>query len=170
MIRSFNGKKPMIPESAFVSEGAYVVGDVKIGERSTVWPGAVIRGDMNPVRVGSNTHVEDNVVIHGGLTPVTVGDNVIIGHCAMIHSKKVGNNILIGIGSSLLHNVEVGDHCIIAGGALVPDGMKVPRDSFVAGVPAKIKGEVSKKHSIWIDGPIAASYVELAAKYKKENL
>ncbi|VUT27964.1 MAG: Carbonic anhydrase precursor [Candidatus Syntrophoarchaeum sp. GoM_oil] len=170
MIRNLGKKQPKIARSAFVSEAAYVVGDVEIGEDSSVWPGAVIRADMNPVRIGKNTHVEDTVVIHGGLTPITIGDNVVIGHCAMVHAETVGDNVLIGINSALLHRVEIGNRCIIAGGAVVPDGMKVPDGSFVAGVPAEIKGEISEKHLVWIDGTVASSYVELAREYKEAKL
>lgn len=170
MIRSLKGRRPRIAESAFVSEAAYVVGDVEIGKNSSVWPGAVIRGDINPVKIGENTHIEDNVVIHGGLTPVTIGDNVIVGHCAMVHAKRVGNNILIGMNATVLHNVEVDDRCIIAGGAVVLDEMKIPSDSFVAGVPAKIKGKVSQRQSVWIGKNISLSYAELAKEYKEQKL
>lgn len=169
MIRSFGGKTPQIAGSAFISETAYIVGDVEIGEDSSVWPGAVIRADLGPVKIGRNTHIEDNVVLHSGLTPVVIGDNVLIGHSAMVHVQEIGNNVMIGANATILHNVDIGDLCIIAGGAVVPEGMKIPSSSFVAGVPAEVKGEVSPKQLAWIEkGPSA--YTELARKYKEQGL
>jgi len=169
MIRSLDGKKPQIAESAFISETAYIVGDVEIGENSSVWPGAVIRADFSPVKIGKNTHIEDNVVLHSGLALVTIGDNVIIGHSAMVHARKIGNNVLIGANATILHDVEIGDLCIIAGGAVVPEGMNIPRGSFVAGVPAEVKGKASPKQLAWVKkGPSA--YTELAQKYREQGL
>ena len=119
MIRSFNGKTPRIAESAFVSEVAYVIGDVEIGENSGVWPGAVIRGDLGKIKIGKNTVIEDNCVIHSGspslppITNVTIGDNVIIGHGAVSNGRRIGNNVLISMKSTILHDAEIGDYSII---------------------------------------------------------
>lgn len=169
MIRSLGDKTPKIPESAFVSEAAYVVGDVEMGENSGVWPGAVIRADLCPVRIGENTQIEDNTVLHGGLTPIEIGYNVLIGHGAMVHARKVGNKVLIGANATILHNVEIGDSCLIAGGAVVPDGMIIPEGSFVAGVPAKIKGKVDPGQKWWTEEGIA-EYVKLMRRFKEEGL
>src|SRR3990172_2665379 len=112
MIRSFNGKTQRIAKSAFVSEAAYVIGDVEIGENSCIWPGAVIRGDLGKITIGNNVVIEDNCVIHSGspsLPPendVTIGNNVIFGHGAMSQARKIGNNVLVSIGAILLHDVE----------------------------------------------------------------
>src|SRR4030042_1424608 len=95
MIRAFDGKTPKIADSAFVSEAAYVVGDVEIGENSGVWPGAVIRGDFGSIKIGSNTQVEDNSVIHTG-TKMEIGDHVTIGHNVVVHCLKIGNHVLVG--------------------------------------------------------------------------
>ena len=168
MIRNLGGKTPKIAESAFISEAAYVIGDVEIGENSSVWPGAVIRADMESVKIGKNTHVEDNVVLHGGLTPIEIGDDVIIGHSAMVHARKIGNKVLIGANATILHNVEIGDSCIIAGGAVVTDGTKIPSGSFVAGVPAQVKSKVSPKQTWWLEG--STTYAQLALKYKEQGL
>ena len=124
MIRSFNGKTPKIDDSAFVSEVAYVVGDVEIGAGSSVWPGAVIRADYACIKIGCNTHVEDNSVLHAGV-PVDIGDNVIIGHSVVMHGMKVGSNTLIGNNATVLNYVEIGDFCIIAAGSLLAEGMKI---------------------------------------------
>ena len=109
MVKSFNGKSPRVAESAFVSENAYVVGDVEIGEDSNVWPGAVIRGDFGRISIGADTSVEDNCVIHSG-TPfslvgdVVIGDRVLIGHGAVLNGRKIGNNVLVGMNATLLHD------------------------------------------------------------------
>jgi len=170
MIRTLDGKTPKIAESVFISEFSYIVGDVEIGEDSSVWPGAVIRADFGRIKIGSNVHIEDNVVIHGP-GDIKIGDNIIIGHSAVFHGSKIGNNVLIGINATILNDVEVDDRCVIAGGAVVLEGMKIPSDSFVAGVPAKIKGRVSDSQKIWIDGEIiASSYGKLSKGYKKLGL
>jgi len=175
MIRSFNGKTPRIAESAFVSEVAYVVGDVEIGENSGVWPGAVIRGDLGKIKIGKNTVIEDNCVIHSGspslppITNVTIGDNVIIGHGAVSNGRRIGNNVLISMKSTILHDAEIGDDSIIAAGCIVKEGMKIPDRSFVVGVPAEIKGTVSSRQQWWIENS-PQIYHELAQQYKKEGL
>jgi len=169
LIRSLGDKKPKIAESALVSECAYIVGDVEIGENCTVWPGAVIRGDFGSIRIGKNSHIEDNVVLHGAPSSLDIGDNVLIGHGAVVDARRIGNKVLIGMNATVLHEVETGDGCIIAAGAVVTQGMQIPSGSFVTGVPAKIVGKVSRKHLIWVvDGP--SSYFQLAQEYKKEGL
>ena len=173
MIRSFNGKTPRIAGSAFISKTAYIIGDVEIGENCVVMPGAVIRADLGKITIGDNTIVEDNCVIHSGsldgFEDIVIGENVVIGHGAVNHARKIGNNVLIGINATILHDAEIGDFCIIAAGALVGQGAKVPDRSFVAGVPGKVKKEVSQEQLLWTQlGSIA--YIELAKQYKKEGL
>lgn len=173
MIRSFNGKTPRIAGSAFISKTAYIIGDVEIGENCVVMPGAVIRADLGKITIGDNTIVEDNCVIHSGsldgFEDIVIGENVVIGHGAVNHARKIGNNVLIGINATILHDAEIGDFCIIAAGALVGQGAKIPDRSFVAGVPGKVKKEVSQEQLLWTQlGSIA--YIELAKQYKKEGL
>jgi len=164
---------PEIAESAFVSEAAYIVGDVEIGENSTVWPGAVVRGDFGKIKIGQKTAVEDNCVIHSGsisgVMDVLIGDNVILSHGAVLNCRKIGNNVLIGMNSTVLHDVEIGDFCIIAAGCLVSQGMKIPDSSFVAGVPGKIKGEASAKQ-LWWTRANPEAYPDLAKQYKEQGL
>jgi carbonic anhydrase/acetyltransferase-like protein (isoleucine patch superfamily) len=174
MIRGFNGQTPRIAESAFVSENAYVVGDVEIGEDSNVWPGAVIRGDFGRISIGRNTSVEDNCVIHSG-TPtspdgdVVIGDNVLIGHGAVLNGRSIGNNVLIGMNATLLHDVEIGDFCIIGAGCMVGQGMKIPDNSLVVGLPGKIVGKPSEQQLWWVrEGH--KEYTDLARKYRKQGL
>ncbi|MBA7618553.1 Protein YrdA [subsurface metagenome] len=175
MIRSFNGKTPKIADSAFVSEAAYVIGDVEIGENSSVWPGAVIRGDMGKITIGKNTVIEDNCVIHSGtpvqpcIADVTIGDNVIFGHGAISNCRRIGNNVMVSMKSTILHNAEIGDYSIIAAGCVVTEKMIIPEKSFVVGVPAKIKGKISEEQLWWSqNSPLV--YKECAQQYKKEGL
>ena len=174
MIRSFNGMTPKIADTSFVSEAAYVVGDVEIGEHSSVWPGAVIRGDFGKIKIGNEVAVEDGAVIHSGTTStqlqdMIIGDNVHIGHHAVINCRKIGSNVLIGMNATLLHNAEIGDYCIIGAGCLVNQGMTVPDKSFVVGVPGRVKGEVGEKQLWWVKEGSAA-YVDLARQYKEQGL
>ena len=172
MIHSFNGKRPQIAATAFVSESTQVIGDVQIGHHSSVWPGAVIRGDLGKIVIGEYTAVEDNCVIHAGspTSPeqdVFIGNEVHIGHGAVLNNRKIGNNVLIGMNATLLHDAEIGSFCIIGAACLVTQGMKVPDRSFVAGVPGKIKGQVSDDQSFWIQEAPQA-YSRLTAQYKQE--
>jgi carbonic anhydrase/acetyltransferase-like protein (isoleucine patch superfamily) len=174
MLRSFNGKTPNIAESAFISEAAYVIGDVEIGENSSVWPGAVIRGDLGKIKIGKNTVIEDNCVIHSGsptsppIMDVTIGDNVIIGHGAVSNGRRIGDNVLVSMKSTILHDAEIGDYSIIAAGCIVKEGMKIPDRSFVVGVPAKIKGEISPEQMWWSENS-PQIYRKLAEQYKREG-
>jgi carbonic anhydrase/acetyltransferase-like protein (isoleucine patch superfamily) len=175
MIRSFNGKTPRIHESAFISETAYIIGDVEIGENSSVWPGAVVRGDLGKITIGKNTVIEDNCIIHSGRPSfppnidVTFGDNVIMGHGAVSNACRIGNNVIIGMNSTLLHDVEIGDYAIIAAGCVVKEKMKIPEKSFVVGVPAVVKGKISQEQ-LWWSQNSPKIYQELSQQYKKEWL
>ncbi len=168
MIRSVNGKTPKIAESAFISEAAYVIGDVEIGENSGVFPGAVIRGDFAHIKIGKNTMVEDNCVIHTGM-PIEIGDNVTIGHGVVVHGKKIGNNNLIGNNATILDDAVIGNFCMIGAGSLVSPGMEIPDESLVMGIPARIKGKITPIQMQRLTGGSQA-YQELVKLYKKEGL
>ncbi len=169
VIRSFNGITPNIARSAFISETAYVVGDVEIGENSGIWPGAVVRGDFASIKIGCNTMIEDNCVVHTSELPMVIGDNVLIGHSVVVHGVKIGNNTLIGNNATVLDNTKIGNFCIIGAGCLVSQGMEIPDYSFVVGIPAKIKGQVSSEHLLQLqqDSQTYAGFVEL---YKQQGL
>jgi carbonic anhydrase/acetyltransferase-like protein (isoleucine patch superfamily) len=176
MIRSFNGKTPQVADSAFISEAAYVVGDVEIGENCSIWPGAVIRGDCGTIRLGNSTIVEDTCVIHSGspstpscIADITIGDNVEIGHGAVINCCCIDNSVLVGMNAIILHDAEIGESSVIGAGCLVPQGMKVPARSFVAGVPGKIRGEASPRQLWWVQEG-SQIYNQLAKQYKEEGL
>jgi carbonic anhydrase/acetyltransferase-like protein (isoleucine patch superfamily) len=173
MIRSFNGKSPRIADSAFVSEAAYIIGDVEIGENSGVMPSAVIRADMGKITIGSSVFVEDNCVIHSGssLGPngdVVIGDRVLIGHGAVLNCRSIGSHVLVGMNATLLHNADIGNYCIIAACAMVTQGMKVPDRSFVVGVPGKIAGPPTEDQLWWVKDGIT-QYAQLLELYKKEK-
>jgi carbonic anhydrase/acetyltransferase-like protein (isoleucine patch superfamily) len=174
MIRAFNGKTPKIAGSAFVSEAAYVVGDVEVGEGSSIWPGAVIRGDLGKIRIGRNTAVEDNCVIHSGTLSastgdVTIGDRVVIGHGAVLHCRSIGNNVLIGMNTTILHDAEIGNNCVVAAGSVVGQGAKIPDTSFVAGVPGRIGGEPTERQLSWTREGLD-DYLQLTELYRKQGL
>jgi carbonic anhydrase/acetyltransferase-like protein (isoleucine patch superfamily) len=175
MIRSLGDKKPKIAETAIVSEAAYIIGEVEIGEHSSVWPGAVIRADFGSIKIGANTAVEDNCVIHSG-TPsktdhreeVTIGDNVHIGHGAVLNCRKIGNKVLVGMNATILHDVEIGNNCIIAAGCLVKQESQIPDGSFVAGVPGRVMGKATREQLWWVE-EAPEVYKELIKHYKGEG-
>ena len=141
MLRSYRGTAPRVHSSAFIDESAQVIGDVDIGEESSVWMCTVVRGDVNPIRIGRRTNVQDGTVVHvmSGEYPTTIGDNVTIGHGAVIHGCTIENQCLIGMGAILLNGVHVGAGSIVAAGTLLVEGTKVPRKSLVMGSPGKVK-------------------------------
>ncbi len=172
MLRSLRGKAPKIAKSTFVSEAAYIIGDVEIGENSSVWHGAVVRGDLGEgsvgvgMKIGRNTHIEDNAVVHSA---IVIGDNVVIGHGAVVEAFRVGNNVLIGNNATLMATSEVGSFCIVASGAVVLPGVVIPDRSFVVGMPAQIKGEITSEQieHMRITRSLMAALVE---QYQKDGL
>jgi len=168
MIRSVNGKTPVIHDTAFVSEAAYVVGDVTLGKNSGIWPGAVVRGDFAPIVIGEGTMIEDNSVVHTG-APLEIGDNVIVGHGVVVHCKKIGNNCLIGNNATVLDDAVIGNNCVIGAGSLVRPGTIIPDNSFVVGVPAEIKKKIPETGRRNRTGGLTA-YITLMQQYKKQGL
>src|ERR1700690_3800533 len=147
MIRRYQGHSPVIPASCYVDLSAQVIGDVELGENSSVWMNAVLRGDVNSIRVGSNSNVQDCAVLHGqrNLYSVSVGDWVTIGHNATVHGCVVEDAVLIGMGVTILNNSRIGEGSIIAAGAVVPEHTVVPPRPLWAGVPAKLRRELGDK-------------------------
>ena len=128
-----------IAKSVFLAHGAQIIGNVEIGENSSVWYNAVLRGDSNTIRIGKNTNVQDNAVLHVNLKQeLTIGDDVTIGHGAIVHGHKIGNNMLIGMGAIILDGVEIGDNCIIGACTLITQNKVIPAGSMVYGSPAKV--------------------------------
>jgi carbonic anhydrase/acetyltransferase-like protein (isoleucine patch superfamily) len=147
MIRSYQGRLPQFPASCYVDPSAQLIGDVTLGEHSSVWMNAVLRGDVHFIRVGANSNVQDCAVLHGqrNLYPVIVGDWVTIGHNATVHGCVVEDAVLVGIGSVILNGCRIGEGSIIAAGAVVPEGTTVPPRTLWAGVPAKLRRELGDK-------------------------
>ena len=169
MIKNFGKKKPKVDPSVFISEAAYLVGDIKIGRNSSVWPGAVLRADRFRIQIGDNCSIQDNCVVHAGVADVIIGDNVAVGHGSVIHCFRIGNNVLIGMHTSLGMFVEIGDDCIIGAHSMVKDNHKIPARSLVVGVPARVKRPVNRKE---IERILSGAnfYVDLSRDFKKHGL
>jgi len=162
IIKSFNGKSPKIHESVYISENVSIIGDVEIGENSSVWFGTVIRGDVCNIKIGKNSNVQDNAVIHVNYDlPSILGDFVTVGHSAVIHGAVIGDFVLVGMGAIVLDNVKVGRNVIIAAGSVVPPRMEIPDGVMVMGVPAKIVRALREEEIEHIKKN-ALDYVELA--------
>ena len=168
MIITFRGKTPRVSPEAFVAETANLIGDVTIGPDSSVWYGAVIRGDCSPITVGRGTSIQDNAVLHTEKDrPLTVGDNVTVGHGAILHCSSVGSNTLIGMGAILLDGAVIGDHCVIGAGAVVREKEVVPPGSMMVGVPAKGVRELGPEQLALLDVP--SPYAALSKMYLAEQ-
>jgi carbonic anhydrase/acetyltransferase-like protein (isoleucine patch superfamily) len=137
---ALKGVAPTLGKDTFVAPTASVIGDVVLGDGSSLWFGTVVRGDVFPIRIGARTNVQDNAVVHvtGGKAATTIGDDVTIGHLALIHGCTIGNRCLIGMGSILLDGALIEDDCLVAAGSLVPPRMRIPTRSLVMGRPAKV--------------------------------
>ena len=143
-ILSVSGKSPSLDETAFVAAGARVIGDVRLGEGASVWYNAVLRGDGDRIDVGRGSNLQDNVSVHVDAgSPVVIGENVSVGHNAVVHGCMIGDGSLIGMGSVILSGAIIGAGSLVAGGAVVLEGTVVPPGSLVAGVPAKVRRELS---------------------------
>jgi|SRR5208283_2748666 len=140
-IRSFQGVTPRLHPSVFIAEGAQLIGDVEVGEDSSIWYNTVLRGDVNRIRIGRRTNIQDltMVHVHKDRFPCSVGDDVTVGHHAVVHGCTVGNRVLVGIGAILLDGAVVEDDCFVAAGTLLTPGTVVPSGSMVMGAPGKVK-------------------------------
>ncbi len=141
MVRSYQGRVPVVGEGCYVDVSAQVIGDVVLGEQASVWMNAVVRGDVNSIRIGARSNVQDCAVLHGMryLYPVIVGEMVTIGHNATVHGCVLEDAVLVGMGAVILNNARVGEGSILAAGTVIPEGMVVPPNSLVVGVPGKVK-------------------------------
>lgn len=168
-ILTFNGKTPKIHESVFLTEGVRIIGDVEIGEDSSVWYNTVIRGDVHFIRIGKRTNIQDLSMLHvnHGTCPLYVGDNVTVGHSAILHGATIGNCVLIGMGARVLDRSVIGDYSLVAAGAVVREGFTVPEGTLVAGVPAKIIHDLTPEERTRLEQS-AENYIRYAAEYKKQ--
>jgi carbonic anhydrase/acetyltransferase-like protein (isoleucine patch superfamily) len=144
ILRGYEGKEPRLGERVFVAETATIMGDVVIGAASSIWFGAVIRGDEDEIRIGARTNIQDNCVLHATHAAHTlhIGDEVTIGHGVIAHGCTIGRGALIGMGSRILDGARIGELALIGAGALVGEGMEVPSRTLVVGVPGRVKREL----------------------------
>jgi carbonic anhydrase/acetyltransferase-like protein (isoleucine patch superfamily) len=161
---------PRLADGVWIAPGAVVVGDVEIGPGSSVWFGAVVRGDVNHVRVGARTNLQDHAVLHvtGGTHPTSVGDDVTLGHRVTLHGCTVKDRCLIGIGAVVMDGAVVGEDSMVGAGSLVPPGMVVPAGMLALGSPARVKRQLTREEVAHLRKS-AASYAALADQYRKEG-
>ncbi len=166
-ILPYDGKAPRLAASAFLAEGSVVVGDVEIGEASSLWFGTIVRGDVNHVRIGARTNVQDLTVVHvtSRTHPTVIGDDVTVGHRAVLHGCTIHDRCLVGIGAIVLDGAVVGPDAMIGAGALVPPGMVVPPGALVLGAPAKVKRQLTADEVAFLRTS-AANYAGYAARYR----
>jgi carbonic anhydrase/acetyltransferase-like protein (isoleucine patch superfamily) len=169
LIRAYRGKAPQVAASAYVDAAATLIGDIQIGEESSVWPGVVIRGDVHYVRIGARTNIQDGSVLHvmRDEHPLILGDNVTIGHGVILHGCTIESRCLIGMGAIILNGARIGTGSIVAAGTLLTEGMIVPPGSLVMGHPGKVRRAVTEDEQKGIDG-YAARYVEYKRIYVEE--
>ena len=140
----FRGYEPAIPASAFVADTASVIGRVLLGEDTSVWPGAVIRADSEPISIGDGSNVQDNAVLHVDPgVPMTIGRRVTVGHQVMLHGCTIGDGSLIGIQAIVLNHAVIGQYCLVAAGAIITERKTYPDRSLIMGAPAKVVRELS---------------------------
>jgi carbonic anhydrase/acetyltransferase-like protein (isoleucine patch superfamily) len=166
-VRTFKGMAPRIHPSCYVEQSAQIIGDVEIGEESSIWFNTVVRGDVNRIRIGRRTNIQDLSLIHvlKDRHATTVGDEVTVGHHVVLHGCTVGNRVLVGMGAVLMDGVVVEDECVIAAGALLTPGTRVPSGMLAVGSPAKPRRPLTADEREWLSRS-AANYVEYAASYR----
>ncbi len=168
MVIAFRGKHPKIHPTAFIAPTAVLIGDVEVGEESSIWFGAVLRGDNGPIRIGARTSVQDNAVLH--VTTLTqIDDDVTIGHAAVMEDCHVKRHALIGSNAVLLNGCVIGEGSLVAAGSVVGERVEIPDHVLAAGVPAKVKKPIEGEAATWIK--IAAEeYVHLSRAYLAESI
>lgn len=175
-LRSFRGMLPILGNSVFVDPSAVVIGDVEIGEDSSIWPLTAVRGDMLPIRIGARTNVQDGSILH--IThassynpdgyPLTIGDEVTIGHMAMLHGCTIGNRVLVGMTATIMDGAVVEDNVVIGAGSLVPPGKRLESGKLYMGRPAKAVRDLSEKELNYFSYS-ATNYVNLKDEYLSED-
>jgi carbonic anhydrase/acetyltransferase-like protein (isoleucine patch superfamily) len=172
LILSFNGKSPRIHPSAFLAPTAVLIGDVTVGEDSSVWFGAVLRGDdpNHGIVVGPRTSVQDNCVVHvGAWGPTIIGGDVTVGHGAKLESCVIGDRTVVGMNAVILQDAVIGEECLLAANTVVLEGNHVPARSLVAGIPGVVKKTLDGSAARWIEGG-GQHYVDLGRQYLDEGL
>ncbi|MDX2545003.1 gamma carbonic anhydrase family protein [Streptomyces sp. WI04-05B] len=167
LITGIGGREPKVDEEAFVAPTSSVIGDVTLQAGSSVWYGAVLRGDVERISVGARSNIQDNCTLHADPGfPVTIGERVSVGHNAVVHGATVEDDCLIGMGATVLNGAVIGAGSLVAAQALVPQGMRIPPGSLVAGVPAKVRRELTEeeRQGVTLNG---THYAELAKAHRQ---
>lgn len=167
MIREYMGMKPVVDGDAFIAETAVLIGDVEVGAKSSIWYGAVLRGDEEKITIGKGTSIQDNCVLHCDKGSVmTIGNNCTIGHGAIVHGATVGDNVLIGMGAVVLDGATIGSSSIIGAGAVVKERAVIEPYSMVVGIPGKVIKTISEEQKAAL--AVEAEYIALSQTYKDE--
>jgi gamma-carbonic anhydrase len=166
---AYRGIIPKLHPSVFVADGAKLIGNVEVGEQSSIWFNAVVRGDVNDIKIGSRTNVQDNAVLHvtHDTFPLRIGNGVTIGHSAVLHGCTIEDGCLIGMGSIILDGAVIRHGAMVGAGALILQGMEVKENMLAAGVPAKIKRPLIEEEIIFLV-QAAANYVEYVEHYRSQ--
>jgi carbonic anhydrase/acetyltransferase-like protein (isoleucine patch superfamily) len=167
VLLEYKGKLPKLGERVFIAAGARIIGDVEIGDHSSVWFNSVVRGDVHYIRIGSHTNIQDGSILHvmKDQYPLVLHDYVTVGHGVMLHGCEVAAHCLIGMRATILNNAKVGEHCIVGAGALITEGTVIPPRSLVLGMPAKVKRELTDQEVAHID-----EYARRYYQYKETYL
>ena len=169
MIKSFQNKIPHLDKNVYISESAYVIGDVTLGDEVNIWFGAVLRGDMHYIQLGSRTNIQDNAVVHvtTDVSPTIIGSGVTVGHGAIIHGCTIEDNCMIGMGAIVMDDAVIGSGSLVGAGSLVPPKMVVLPNSLVVGLPGKVVRKISdEEYTMIIERP--QEYIDLASIYLRE--
>lgn len=170
MLITYRGKRPAVDPSAFVAPNAVLIGDVEIGPESSVWFGAVLRGDNGPIRVGARTSIQDNAVVHvsehGG---TYIGDDVTVGHCAVMEDCDIKRYALIGSNATLLNGCTIGEGALVAAGSVVGERAEIPPRVVAAGAPARVKKTLEGEAANWVEIS-AGEYVKLSRSYLDQSI
>jgi carbonic anhydrase/acetyltransferase-like protein (isoleucine patch superfamily) len=163
-------KTPAFGKGVYIAQGAVVLGDVTLGDHSSVWCNAVLRGDINRITVGHHTNIQDNAVLHlADDFPCILGNYVTVGHAAIVHACTVGDQVLVGMGSAILDGAVIGEQSLVGAGAVVTPGTQIPPGSLVVGTPAKVARELSAEERTELRA-LAEKYVRTAAYYLEHDI
>jgi len=167
MLQEFGGRAPRLHPTAWVHEGAWLIGDVELGEEVSVWPGAVLRGDMGPIRIGARSNVQDGTVCHDttDLSETIVGERVTIGHRVVLHGCVIEDECLIGMGAVVMDNARIGTGSLVGAGAVVPPGRIVPPGSVVLGTPGRVVRRVGDAERAMIEEGWR-TYAEMSRRWR----
>ncbi len=168
MIYSLGEDHVEVGENVFVAPGSHVIGKVKLGDNSSIWFNAVLRGDCDQITVGANSNIQDGSILHTDYgVPLTIGEGVTVGHKVMLHGCEIDDYSLIGINSVILNGAKIGKYCVIGANSLVTENMQIPDGSLVMGSPAKIVKQISEQHKAMLKGS-AEHYVNNAQRFIDE--